>query len=152
MATNTGRTTGESTACSDAPDKLGAWLRLLAADAATALSWRWLARLLPVVLVALANAWTRVAHGPTAILLPARTGGVDHGMRAVLSHRNPMLFGGRWHAGAACTDTPGTYAHRRGVVIRQAFVEIRGRSGATHLASYGWIATRRVRHRGSVTA
>lgn len=123
---------GTVTACDDAPDRLGAWLRLLAHDVATALSWRWLLHFVPAVLVFLANVRARVLLGRTAILRPSRSGGADHGLRAVRSGRNPMVFGGPAHGGAACLDTAPRY-------LRPSVVRLRLATG-----DGGWVATRRV--------
>lgn len=135
---------GADTACDDSPDRLAARLRYVAHALAYAASGKWLLARIAVLFVFLANLRTRLQHGRTAVVRPSRSGGSDHSARAVLRRRNPMVFGGRWTTGAACTDTPARYRSARGVIERPAYTEVPGHSGATHLVRDGWILTRRV--------
>lgn len=122
---------GLETACDDNQDRLGAWLRLLAVAPASALSWRWALRLLGAlgVFVFLANLRARILFGRTAVVRPSRTGGADHGLRAMQSGRNPMVFGGVAHAAAKCLMVDARYLPARSVRVR----------GNDH----SWVATRR---------
>lgn len=132
------------TSCDDHPDRLAAGLRYAAQLLVYAFGGKWLLVRLAGLLVFLANVRTRITLGRTAVVRPSRSGGSDHSARAVLRQRNPMVFGGRWHAAAACTDTPARYRPARSIVARPAFSEVVGHSGATHLVRDGWILTRRV--------
>lgn len=123
-----------TTSCDDSPDRLGAWLRLLAVDASTALSWRWLLHYAPVVLVFLANVRTRFLLGRTAVVLPARTGGSDYGARAVLRGRNPMVFGGPAHYGFSC---------REQLVVRRRLRWVTDTTSGAGRIALDWIMTRR---------
>ena len=124
-------TTG-NTACDDTPDRLGAWLRLAAADTRTALSGWWAVFLVWTMvrsLLVLANvrAWSLWGH--TAIVVPSLTGGKDDSYRALITHRAPMCRAGGWHRGDQCNPP----IMRRMPFVRQMMVV------------GGWITVRRWR-------
>jgi hypothetical protein len=74
------------------------------------------------------------------------TGGVDFTLKAEMQGRErggPQVFGGaRYVHGAKCV--PLRYLPATVIVVTPGFSEISGRSGATHLVQYGWVARRRI--------
>lgn len=84
--------------CDDLPTAWE-WLRVFAVRLLAVRTLRALA----VVLVHVADALTRWRHGRSAVLYPSRTGGRDFSARAVLTARNPMVFGGVFTTGIECS-------------------------------------------------
>ncbi len=83
------------------PSRLPAWLRLAASDIRTALSWRWLVYLAACLM----RLQWRV--GTTSMMVPSKTGGVDHSYAAAsLGRPAPMAFRGGRHRNDSCNDGP----------------------------------------------
>lgn len=107
-----------------------AWLRAYTVAVSAAVTSRWILGWLPGFIVFVANVRARIVYGRTAILRPSRTGGVDHGLAAMIRGRNPMIFGGDSHRFAECS----TLKPR----MRVAVVHVM-------LSATDWIAVRRWR-------
>lgn len=87
--------------CDDLPTA-GEWFRLLAGNLALIRTWWAVPMVITHLLVRVADLVHFWRHGQTAVLYPIATGGQDHSARAVLTDRNPMVFGGEFTTGPAC--------------------------------------------------
>ena len=96
------RHTGTIDRCDDLPTA-GEWFRLLAGNLALIRTWWAVPMVIAHLLVHLADLVHFWRHGQTAVLYPVATGGQDHSARAALTDRNPMVFGGEFTTGPACS-------------------------------------------------
>ena len=87
--------------CDDLPTA-GEWFRLLAGNLALIRTWWAVPMVIAHLLVRVADLVHFWRHGQTAVLYPIATGGQDHSARAVLTDRNPMVFGGAFATGIEC--------------------------------------------------
>lgn len=77
----------------------------------------------------------------TAYLLPSRTGGADHSLRADMTGLSPMVCGGPLEHGAPCEGPEVEAEPDDGVRVRTYWVEVIGDApGETRIVLDGWIA------------
>ena len=82
-------------------------LRSLAVALAYAVTFKWLLARVAMLAVHVADVLARLLRGPTAVLVPSRTGGGDHSARAVITGRSPMCkLGGGFTDGSECVLRP----------------------------------------------
>lgn len=88
--------------CDDLPTSRE-WLRMLASNLALVRRWWVVPMVVAHLLVHLADLVQVWRRGQVAVMYPVLSGGGDHSLRAVRAGRSPMVCGGEFTTGAACS-------------------------------------------------
>lgn len=138
--------------CDDLPTSRE-WLRSLAGNLALVRTWWVVPMVVAHLLVHAADIFAYLRRGQVAMLLPARTGGGDHSVKAVLAGRTPMVFCGRRYLPRMSCETHVRTMQTREVAVDGGWRIVRQwRIARLSMRTTGIVACFDRAHDGTVTA